>query len=124
MVDREMRIVVGNRGCEQLRFAHRGDRRLAVDSLDIGLPISEIRSLIGSAFVDPTSAGEVVVDAVNRRGWPIRIRVTCRGFRSGDDVVNHSVDGVLCKPVSPARGRLRLFRGSLLIRLRRIRWGQ
>jgi two-component system CheB/CheR fusion protein len=40
--------------------------------------------LIGSAFVDPDSSGEVVVDAVNRRGRQAKVRVTCTSFRSND----------------------------------------
>jgi two-component system CheB/CheR fusion protein len=46
-----------------------------------------VRPLIGNAFVDPDGSGETVVDAVNRRGRPARVRVTCTSFRSGEGSV-------------------------------------
>ena len=42
--------------------------------------------LIGGAFVDPASMDETVVDATNRRGRDIRLRITCRGFGVHDAV--------------------------------------
>jgi two-component system CheB/CheR fusion protein len=53
-------------------------------SLDIGLPLEAVRPLIGNAFVDIGHAGEVTLDAVNRRGRNTRIRLTCTAFRSQD----------------------------------------
>ena len=38
----------------------------------MGLPLDGVKPLIGNAFVDPDSTGEVVVDAVNRRGKQAR----------------------------------------------------
>jgi two-component system, chemotaxis family, CheB/CheR fusion protein len=89
VVDREMRIVVWNRGCEEL-WGLRADETTdsLLTSLDIGLPMAEIRPLIGNAFVDPASVGEVIVKAVNRRGRQIGVRATCTAFRSGDDRVS------------------------------------
>jgi two-component system CheB/CheR fusion protein len=55
--------------------------------LDIGLPLDSLRPLIGNAFVDPDSAGETVVDAVNRRGRQARVRVVCTSFRSAEGTV-------------------------------------
>ncbi|BBY05492.1 CheR family methyltransferase [Mycobacterium noviomagense] len=83
VVDREMRVVVWNRGCEEL-WGMRSDETVgqALAGLDIGLPVEEVRPLIGNAFVDPQNPGETVLDAVNRRGRPIRVRVTCTGFQS------------------------------------------
>ncbi|OCB07257.1 chemotaxis protein CheR [Mycolicibacterium porcinum] len=83
VVDREMRVVVWNRYCEDL-WGLRADETAGVTltSLDIGLPLDTVRPLIGSAFVDADQTGEVVVDAVNRRGRATRIRVTCTAFRS------------------------------------------
>ncbi|ODR26157.1 CheR family methyltransferase [Mycolicibacterium porcinum] len=83
VVDREMRVVVWNRYCEDL-WGLRADETagVALTSLDIGLPLDTVRPLIGSAFVDADQTGEVVVDAVNRRGRATRIRVTCTAFRS------------------------------------------
>lgn len=88
VVDREMRVVVWNRGCEDL-WGLRSDetRGNQLSGLDIGLPLDSVRPLIGNAFVDPDGSGETVVDAVNRRGRPARVRVVCTSFRSADGTV-------------------------------------
>ncbi|GAS97503.1 chemotaxis protein methyltransferase CheR [Mycolicibacterium canariasense] len=88
VVDREMRVVVWNRGCEEL-WGVRADETAGVvlTALDIGLPVHEVRPLVGTAFVDPDSTGEVVLDAINRRGRPTRVRVTCSPFRTAGDGV-------------------------------------
>ncbi|WAY22382.1 PAS domain S-box protein [Mycolicibacterium fortuitum] len=85
VVDREMRVVVWNRYCEEL-WGLRADETTGVPltSLDINLPLDTVRPLIGNAFVDSDQTGEVVVDAVNRRGRAARIRVTCTAFRSAE----------------------------------------
>ncbi|HEY3996987.1 MAG TPA: CheR family methyltransferase [Mycobacterium sp.] len=90
VVDREMRVVVWNRGCEEL-WGLRADETTGTvfTTLDIGLPMDDVRPLIGNAFVDPDKAGECLVDAVNRRGRPTAVRVLCTGFQSrSDGVVN------------------------------------
>jgi two-component system CheB/CheR fusion protein len=83
VVDREMRVVVWNHGCEEL-WGLRADEIIGevLTTLDIGLPMDQVRPLIGNAFVDPENPGEVFVDAVNRRGRPTRLRVTCASFQS------------------------------------------
>lgn len=88
VVDREMKIVLWNRGCEDL-WGVRGDETIGsrLTALDIGLPLDGVLPLIGNAFVDPDTSGEVVVDAVNRRGRSARVRVTCTPFRSGEGTV-------------------------------------
>jgi two-component system, chemotaxis family, CheB/CheR fusion protein len=88
VVDREMRVVVWNRGCEEL-WGLRGDETSGqvLTSLDTGLPMEPIRPLIGNAFVDAENSSEAVVDAVNRRGRSIKVRVTCTAFRSPEGSV-------------------------------------
>jgi two-component system CheB/CheR fusion protein len=88
VVDREMRVVVWNRHCEDL-WGLRSDETTgtALTSLDMGLPLDAIRPLIGNAFVDSGQIGEVSVDAVNRRGRHTRIRVSCTAFRSAEGSV-------------------------------------
>ena len=83
VVDREMKVVVWNRGCEEL-WGLRADETTGqvVTTLDIGLPMETIRPLIGNAFVDPDHPGESVVEAINRRGRPIQVRVICTGFQT------------------------------------------
>jgi two-component system, chemotaxis family, CheB/CheR fusion protein len=88
VVDREMRVVVWNRGCEEL-WGLRADETVGktLTALDIGLPMEPVRPLIGNAFVDPESSGEAMVDAVNRRGRSTRVNVTCTSFRSSEGAV-------------------------------------
>lgn len=89
VVDREMRVVAWNRGCEEL-WGLRSDETAGhvLGSLDIGLPTDEVKPLIGRAFVEPDTTAETVVDAVNRRGRAARVRVTCSAFQSGEGTVN------------------------------------
>jgi two-component system CheB/CheR fusion protein len=83
VVDRAMRVVVWNRGCEEL-WGLRADETVGnvLGSLDSGLPTEAIKPLIGKAFVDSDGTEETVVDAVNRRGRQTRVRVTCTAFQS------------------------------------------
>lgn len=89
VVDRQMRVVVWNRGCERL-WGLRADEVIGkpLPALDIGLPTDEIKPLIGGVFVDADAAEETTVDAVDRRGRAARVRVLCTAFRSVDDSVN------------------------------------
>jgi two-component system, chemotaxis family, CheB/CheR fusion protein len=88
VVDREMRVVVWNQGCEDL-WGLRADETTGtrLTELDIGLPMDTVRPLIGNAFVGSDGSRETVVDAVNRRGRPARVRVTCTSFRSSEGSV-------------------------------------
>ncbi|OBK63149.1 chemotaxis protein CheR [Mycobacterium colombiense] len=88
VVNREMKVILWNRGCEEL-WGLRAEETTgtALTNLDIGLPLDAVRPLIGNAFVDPESSGEVVVEAVNRRGRPATVRITCTSFRSSEGTV-------------------------------------
>jgi two-component system CheB/CheR fusion protein len=89
VVDREMRVVEWNRGAEELwglRSAETMGTQLT--SLDIGLPIGELKPLIGNAFVDTEAVGETTLKAVNRRGRKIELRVSCTSFRSSEGSVS------------------------------------
>ncbi|OMB94730.1 CheR family methyltransferase [Mycobacterium colombiense] len=88
VVDREMKVILWNRGCEEL-WGLRADETTGtgLTNLDIGLPLDAVRPLIGNAFVDPESSGQVVVEAVNRRGRPATVRITCTSFRSSEGTV-------------------------------------
>lgn len=89
VVDREMRIVLWNRGCEEL-WGLRADETVGalLTDLDIGLPVASVRPLIGTAFVDQDAREQVMVDAVNRRGRNITVKVTCTAFRSTEGSIN------------------------------------
>ncbi|UXA20460.1 CheR family methyltransferase [Mycobacterium sp. SMC-4] len=89
VVDRQMRVVVWNRGCEELWGLRREEALgIPLPNLDIGLPTDAVKPLIGRVFVDADLAEETTVDAVNRRGRTARIRVQCTAFRAADDSVN------------------------------------
>jgi len=45
--------------------------------LDIGLPVERLRQPILSTLHSPDGSQVAIVDATNRRGRPLRIRVTC-----------------------------------------------
>jgi two-component system, chemotaxis family, CheB/CheR fusion protein len=101
VVDREMRVAVWNRGSEQL-WGLRADETAGeiFTSLDMGLPLDTVLPLIGNAFVDPETFGQTVVDAINRRGRPARVRVTCTSFRATDGTVGGGL--LLMEVVDPA----------------------
>ncbi|UGT91718.1 PAS domain S-box protein [Mycobacterium ostraviense] len=88
VVDRDMRVVMWNRGCEDLWGLRANEANGSpLTSLDIGLPMEMLRPLIGNALVDPDGFGETMLDAVNRRGRPAQVRVTCTSLRSPGDRV-------------------------------------
>ncbi|MFZ1177013.1 MAG: CheR family methyltransferase [Mycobacterium sp.] len=99
VVDREMKVILWNRGCEEL-WGLRADETIgtSLTALDIGLPLDSVRPLIGNTFVDADSSGEALVEAVNRRGRPARVRVTCTSFRSSEGTVGGAL--VLMEVVS------------------------
>jgi len=99
VVDKEMRVLIWNRGCEEL-WGLRTDETVGatLPTLDFGLPMEDVKQLIGKAFVDPGSFGEVTIDAINRRGRSLRIRVTCTAFRNSADLINGAV--LLMEPQS------------------------
>jgi two-component system CheB/CheR fusion protein len=81
VLDHEMRVVAWNRGCEDL-WGLRSEEAMGelLGTLDIGLPTAELKPLIAGTFVDPSGIEETVVDATNRRGRDVRLRITCRAF--------------------------------------------
>ena len=89
VVDREMRVVAWNPGCEELWGLRSSEAVGAViTTLDIGLPVEDLKPLIGSVFVDQHASGEITVGAVNRRGRHVSVRVTCTSFRAPEGTVN------------------------------------
>ena len=46
-------------------------------NLDIGLPLAELRTMIRPCLSGEAERQQVVLDAINRRGKPIKVRVTC-----------------------------------------------
>jgi two-component system CheB/CheR fusion protein len=84
VVDRELRVKMWNRRAEDL-WGLRTEEVTGQHflNLDIGLPLELLRPLLRGAL--NAEAGEAEVDAVNRRGRPVRVRVVCTPL-SGQDV--------------------------------------
>ena len=54
--------------------------------LDIGLPVAALRPAIDACLAGEAQEPRVELDAVNRRGAPIRCAATCRPLYKGEDV--------------------------------------
>ncbi|MEV6611922.1 CheR family methyltransferase [Kutzneria sp. NPDC051319] len=92
VVDPEMRVIVWNRGSQELW----GLRRDEADgqhllNLDIGLPLSELRPLVRAALSDAETVGEISIAAVNRRGRHVSVRVVASPLRNRDGGVNGAI---------------------------------
>jgi len=84
VVDRDLRIQVWNREAENLwglRTAETIGQHLL--NLDIGLPVDQLRPLIRQALAGDGEIEEVQLEAVNRRGRQIVVRVACSPLVSG-----------------------------------------
>ena len=78
MLDRDLSVQKWNRRAEDLW----GLRPEEVQSrnflnLDIGLPVDQLKGPIRACLASETDFMEVVLDATNRRGKPMRVKVTC-----------------------------------------------
>ena len=83
VVDQEMRVLVWNRGAEDLWGLRRDEvAGTHLLNLDVGFPMVDLRSMLGSALVDPLFTTETELDAVNRRGREIHIRLVCSALRA------------------------------------------
>jgi two-component system CheB/CheR fusion protein len=91
VVDRDLRIQVWNRLAEDMWGLRQdeavGQHLLAVD---IGLPTERLRPTLKSVLCGE-DAGDVVLDAVNRRGRPIRVQVTATPLNANEQDPTGSV---------------------------------
>jgi two-component system, chemotaxis family, CheB/CheR fusion protein len=89
VVDRDMCIVVWNRGCEQM-WGLRSDETegAPLQSLDIGLPLSDLRPMVGNALVDPAYSATANMAAIDRRGRTVNVQVLCTPFRGSDGSIS------------------------------------
>ena len=83
MLDRDLRIQKWNRKAEDLW----GLRPEEVQSrnflnLDFGLPVDQLKGPIRACLSNDTAFTEVVLDATNRLGKPMRVKVTCTQLAS------------------------------------------
>jgi two-component system CheB/CheR fusion protein len=78
VVNRNLDVIMWNPRAEDLwglRAAEVQGKGLL--NLDIGLPVTELRTVIRPCLAGETDRQEVELDAVNRRGKKIRCRITC-----------------------------------------------
>jgi len=78
VVDLEMRVLAWNRGAEDL-WGLRQEEAIGqhVLNLDIGLPASELRPTVRAALKDVNFEETKLMQAVNRRGRQISLRLHC-----------------------------------------------
>jgi two-component system CheB/CheR fusion protein len=78
VVDRDLQVRIWNRQAEDL-WGLRPDEAVGQHllNLDIGLPVDRLRPLIRQALTGDRDAEEVQLEAVNRRGRSITVRVAC-----------------------------------------------
>lgn len=85
VIDTEMRIKAWNRAAENLWGVRREEAQgIHLLNLDIGLPIAELRPVVRDALADTGSPAELALDAVNRRGRAVVVRLVCSTLRDPD----------------------------------------
>lgn len=77
VVDRDLNVTSWNSKAEDL-WGLRGDetKGKSILGLDIGLPVGQLLDNRRASLAGRDDRPEVVLDAVNRRGKPVRVRVT------------------------------------------------
>lgn len=87
VVNRDLQVQEWNRRAEDL-WGLRREEAIGAHflNLDIGLPTDQVRPMIKQTLAEGRSSGEVELDAVNRKGRKIRIRVECSPLANADGV--------------------------------------
>jgi two-component system, chemotaxis family, CheB/CheR fusion protein len=82
VVDSDLRVYVWGPGAEDL-WGLRADEATgrAFADLDIGLPVADIAPLLKQTLAGRTSRTETVIEAMNRRGRPVRMLLECLVLR-------------------------------------------
>ncbi|MEV4708026.1 CheR family methyltransferase [Actinoplanes sp. NPDC049316] len=85
VVDPDLRIRMWNRRAEDL-WGLRSEEVVGEHflNLDMGLPFEQLRPLLRGALNEDGTAGEISVDAINRRGRSVVVRVACAPLRGQD----------------------------------------
>jgi two-component system CheB/CheR fusion protein len=84
VVDSNLDVIMWNQRAEDL-WGLRADevQGKGLLNLDIGLPVTELRTIIRPCLAGEIERQEVVLDAVNRRGKKIKCRITCSPLVAG-----------------------------------------
>ncbi|GAA1305732.1 CheR family methyltransferase [Saccharothrix xinjiangensis] len=85
VVDPDLRVLVWNRGTEDL-WGLRRDEAVGAHllNLDIGLPVGELRSAVRGALSGTNVEDVLLLDAINRRGRSTTVRVVVAPMRRQD----------------------------------------
>ncbi|GLW90506.1 CheR family methyltransferase [Actinokineospora globicatena] len=92
VVDLELRVRAWNRAAEEL-WGLRAEEATGAHllNLDIGLPVAELRQALRAALADPAFTEVLHLEAINRRGRSIALRVMCGSLRNHDDRVRGAI---------------------------------
>ena len=102
VVDRELRLLAWSRHAEELwglRLEEVSGHHLM--NLDIGLPVERLRPTLKACLSGDAAIEQVVLDAVNRRGKPIRCMVTCTPLMGSQNDVRGVILLMEEAPTSP-----------------------
>ena len=97
MLDRDLHVQKWNHRAEDwwgLRAQEVQSRNFL--NLDIGLPVDQLKGPIRDCLASDSELSEIVLDATNRRGKPMRVKVTCTQLANpegGSAAGSHPFDG-------------------------------
>jgi two-component system CheB/CheR fusion protein len=85
VVNQDMNVLMWNHRAHDL-WGLRADevQGKSLLNLDIGLPVHELCAQVRACLAGDSERGEIVLDAVNRRGKKIKCRVTCSPLITSD----------------------------------------
>jgi two-component system CheB/CheR fusion protein len=103
VVDREMLVQVWNRSMEEL-WGLRADEvnGQPLLHLDIGLPVEQLKAPLRAVLEARADYQESELDAVNRRGRPVRCHIAMSPLRSSTGEIRGTVILLEDRPVAAA----------------------
>ena len=103
VVDRDLHVRKWSRRAEDM-WGLRAEEVLSKNflNLDIGLPVDQLRAPIRACLGNESDYVDLTLDATNRRGRPVRVRVSCMPLNSGRAAESHGA--ILLMEELDARG--------------------
>ncbi len=85
VVDKEFQVMAWNNHAQEMWGLRAEDvQGKNFLNLDIGLPVEALRPVVREVLAGSADSREVDLAAVNRRGKPIRVGITCSAFQDSD----------------------------------------